>query len=321
MGVSTRKEPTSWITASWLLMSAVYLTLGTAALGSALSWVGFGLVGAVSWLAAFVAWQRHVMTDHPVGVISMGTAAYVAATVLGSLTPAAAITAFSFAFVALAWLRPWYYASFYGGLVVCVLGGNLVPENTVTYWDLPFLLGLVPAGAYGIQWARQELVSARREASTDPLTGLKNRRGLHSAVVELQHRAARDGHRVAALTIDLDHFKQINDDYGHATGDSVLVKVAQVLQLNARSSDLVARVGGEEFVIIATVPHRHAALDLAERIRETVALVQSPRPVTVSVGLAIAQKEKESVDALLQRADIAMYAAKESGRNAVRTAG
>lgn len=321
MGTSAHKEPTSWITASWLLMSAVYLTLGTAAVDSALSWVGFSLVAVVSWLAAFVAWQRHAMTDYPVGVILVGTAAYLAATALGSLTPATAIAAFSFGFVALAWLRPWYFASLYGGLVASVLVGNLVPENTVTYWDLPFLVGLMPAGAYGIQWARKELVAARQDASTDPLTGLKNRRELPPAMAEMQHQAARRGHRIAALTIDLDHFKQINDDYGHATGDTLLVKVAQVLKLNARSSDLVARVGGEEFVILAVVPHHAAAVDLAERIREAVALVDSPRPVTASVGVAVAEQDRESVHALMQRADIAMYAAKEAGRNAVRTAG
>lgn len=153
-------------------------------------------------------------------------------------------------------------------------------------------------------------------ALTDELTGVANRR----AVLATLDREARDGGAALAVVMfDIDHFKSINDRHGHATGDAVLRGVAAVATATVREADRVGRVGGEEFLVVLRGADEAEAARVAERLREGVAAmrVEGAPEVTASFGVACL-REGEGTEALVRRADAALYAAKSDGRNAVR---
>jgi diguanylate cyclase (GGDEF)-like protein len=153
------------------------------------------------------------------------------------------------------------------------------------------------------------------EARTDPLTGLLNRRGFDErAEVEVAH-ARRDEAPLALATFDLDHFKQVNDRHGHEVGDRVLAQVGAVLVESAREIDVVARIGGEEFVVLLPGATVAGAVEFTERIRRAIADKDDGLPsIQVSAGVAASSGPTE-IGSLLQRADGALYAAKRAGRN------
>jgi diguanylate cyclase (GGDEF)-like protein len=158
-------------------------------------------------------------------------------------------------------------------------------------------------------------------ATEDPLTRLLNRRGLEDALQVSLARAARAGTPTAAIMVDIDHFKKINDSFGHDTGDQVLRAIAASLQRLSRAVDVVARTGGEEFLMILPDTDVPAARVLAERIRGAIGdhplVVEQQRiPVTVSLGVAGIQGDVD-LDTLAAEADRAMYLAKRGGRNRV----
>jgi diguanylate cyclase (GGDEF)-like protein len=162
-------------------------------------------------------------------------------------------------------------------------------------------------------------------SSTDPLTGLANRRWLVAQAPRIWRQARRDGQRVAALVLDLDHFKRLNDDFGHATGDSVLQTVAASLSASVRPADVLARTGGEELVVLGLVGDPGEARQLAERLRQAVSSSCADQQVTASIGVALAGPggEEDVSDALwklIDRADVAMYEAKRTGRDRVTVA-
>lgn len=159
----------------------------------------------------------------------------------------------------------------------------------------------------------EELDAATRQAETDPLTGLLNRRGFE--------RAVPPDIVGAVLYIDVDHFKAINDEWGHAAGDAALVSVADALSAALRSRDVLARVGGEEFAVFLDEPVEARALDVAERIRDRVRqdVRVRGRPVTLSIGLAVAERPTGWIE-VLEAADTATYEAKAAGRDQVRVA-
>jgi len=161
-------------------------------------------------------------------------------------------------------------------------------------------------------------------AATDPLTGLANRR----RTLQLLDQLARDGRldlSPVVMLCDLDHFKNINDGWGHAMGDQVLVAVASALRASTRDDDTVARWGGEEFLIVLPATRGLDPLELAERLRARVEALQvadrhqPPIPVTLSVGIA-RLAAGESGAGWLKRADEALYRAKDAGRNCCRMA-
>jgi diguanylate cyclase (GGDEF)-like protein len=154
------------------------------------------------------------------------------------------------------------------------------------------------------------------EARTDPLTGLLNRRGLgEHAAVEIA-RARRAGSLVAAACFDLDHFKGINDRWGHETGDRVLAGLGRLLMREARDIDIVARAGGEEFVVVLPGADLDGVSAFAERIRAALAAETSEDlpAVRVSAGV-VSRVAPEDLSSLLQQADAALYAAKRAGRD------
>ncbi len=158
------------------------------------------------------------------------------------------------------------------------------------------------------------------EASvTDPLTNVGNRRRLEQVLPVETSRSERTGDPLSAIMADLDHFKSVNDTYGHDAGDAVLVAFAALLRQQTRPTDIVVRLGGEEFMVLMPHTDLARALGTAGRIRralEATSINPLPRPVTGSFGVA-QLGASEHGEALLQRADKALYAAKESGRNRV----
>lgn len=160
-------------------------------------------------------------------------------------------------------------------------------------------------------------------AVTDPLTGLYNRRYAKNHLESMIARPASSGHSLAAMMLDLDRFKAVNDVHGHAAGDEVLRELARRLRENVRGIDLVARLGGEEFLVVMPDIPPEKAEDAAERVRRAVENsgfllegVRDPLEVTVSIGLAF-HRPGESAAELLERADAALYVSKNAGRNMV----
>jgi diguanylate cyclase (GGDEF)-like protein len=164
----------------------------------------------------------------------------------------------------------------------------------------------------------------RTAACTDHLTGLLNRRAFFENALTLCTQQAKRGEPVAMLMFDLDHFKSINDGFGHAVGDEVLRLFGQVVRASTRANDIIGRFGGEEF--IAIVPGGlESVTKIAERVRsgfEAAGAVVATHAVgaTVSIGAATSHEPVTSIDALIARADAALYRAKHDGRNRLHTA-
>jgi diguanylate cyclase (GGDEF)-like protein len=161
-----------------------------------------------------------------------------------------------------------------------------------------------------------------RLARTDSLTGIANRHHLFEVGAQELSRARRFGHRLSALMLDIDHFKAVNDMYGHASGDEVLRGVARACLDVTRDIDIVARYGGEEFVILLPETDMAGAYLVGERLREHVeqTVTETERGavgVTISVGIAILEPESNELASLLSLADKALYEAKQAGRNRI----
>jgi diguanylate cyclase (GGDEF)-like protein len=168
----------------------------------------------------------------------------------------------------------------------------------------------------------RNLALARFRAATDALTGLPNSREVQDTLKRMAAHASRTLSPLAALLLDLDHFKQINDSYGHAIGDDVLAALGTTLQATLRASDFVGRYGGEEFLILLPDTGRQEAEVAAEKIRAAVATITVPgvtRPITASIGLAVLPDDATDNVTLLRNADRALYTAKSNGRNRVET--
>jgi diguanylate cyclase len=186
-----------------------------------------------------------------------------------------------------------------------------------------------------IEALREEVIHARDVALLDSLTGLLNRRGFDQALTACLNERGGPGEEPASqpclLMCDIDHFKQVNDTYGHLFGDRVIRAVAQVIKNNVKGRDTAARYGGEEFVILLPDTPLEGALTLAEKLRHTVEhgrikrsnsasdTAESTAKITVSIGVARFMPGESSVS-FMDRADKALYRAKHDGRNQVREA-
>lgn len=179
---------------------------------------------------------------------------------------------------------------------------------------------LIGAGIHAEQTIRQLSLH-------DPLTGLANRRFLHENERHLIAGAKRSGKKMAVLAVDLDEFKAVNDTHGHAAGDAVLMTSGERMKLLLRESDMIARFGGDEFVIVlGQVENAAAASEVASRVVDSL---RQPIPLAsggtarigASVGIAMCCTDGETLDDLLRQADAALYAAKRDGKNTYRVAG
>jgi diguanylate cyclase (GGDEF)-like protein len=179
--------------------------------------------------------------------------------------------------------------------------------------------------ATAVQHAR-EFEAIRAEAQTDALTGLANRRALVTAVASAMERQVQRGEPATLLYIDIDHFKSVNDTYGHAQGDQLLRWIGTALRERLRKNDFLARYGGEEFVALLPDTGLEASVALAEALRTKIEDLDSSKfsgdiPVRVSIGVAALDRRFTTVEQVLSEADSAMYEAKRRGRNVVWVAG
>ena len=206
------------------------------------------------------------------------------------------------------------------------------PENAVAllYYGLP--LSMIAAAvliALGVadrlREQRRALTEAESRAQIDPLTGVLNRRSLADRLDAACVRAQTRGLPIALLFIDLDHFKKINDTYGHAAGDACLKAIVAPIQSELRHSDVIGRYGGEEFVVILSSADTTAAQPIAERIRNRVAetvVIGFGDPIRITCSIGVASSDTLGVwgEQLITRADEAVYQAKRSGRNRIQVA-
>jgi diguanylate cyclase (GGDEF)-like protein len=166
----------------------------------------------------------------------------------------------------------------------------------------------------------RNLATAEIRAATDALTGLPNNRAVQDTVKRMVAQAARSVAPLSEALLDLDHFKRINDAYGHGRGDEVLAAVAATLRSSIRDSDFVGRYGGEEFILLLPDTGKEQAHIVAEKVRAAVAATTLSRidhPVTASLGVATVPEDAGDSDALIRAADRALYVAKGNGRNRV----
>jgi diguanylate cyclase (GGDEF)-like protein len=203
-------------------------------------------------------------------------------------------------------------------------------SDALLYYGLPMSMVaaavLIALGvADRLRQQRAALSDAERRAQTDPLTGVLNRRSLIERLDAACLRARARGLPIALLFIDLDHFKLINDTFGHQAGDACLRAIIEPIHLELRQSDVIGRYGGEEFVVILSSADAAAAHPIAQRILERVANVRvegfgKPIGLTCSIGVAASDTLGVWGEQLIHRADLAVYAAKRSGRNQVQMA-
>jgi diguanylate cyclase (GGDEF)-like protein len=199
----------------------------------------------------------------------------------------------------------------------CKNAGGLRTEDAQLLW----ILSLVSENLLTREYANEGLL---RFAFTDYLTGLRSR-GYFEQQLELEFkRAERRRQKFALLMIDIDHFKELNDTYGHHVGDQVLRDVASILMKDMREVDTVARYGGEEFVIILPETTEPGAQYVAQRLRRAVEQAKffagSPQAIqhlTISIGIAVFDTDAQFKRDLIEFADAALYAAKRAGRNQV----
>ncbi len=170
---------------------------------------------------------------------------------------------------------------------------------------------------------QRNLALAELRAASDALTGLPNRRAADETLKRLAAHAGRQLSPLAAVLLDLDHFKQVNDVHGHEHGDKALACVGQILSSTLRVSDFTARYGGEEFLVLLPDTDRRAACEVAEKLRVAIqrAEIAEIGVLTASFGVAVLPDDAGEGEQLMRKADRALYAAKAAGRNRVETAG
>lgn len=183
-------------------------------------------------------------------------------------------------------------------------------------FQLLFVVTVIMAMILGASLEERE--QARFDAAHDPLTRAMNRRSFFAQGAALFERARRHDRDLSVLMIDLDHFKLVNDTWGHKSGDQVLMAVAECCRHACRQTDLHARLGGEEFVILLDDVNKEQAVVVAERLRESIQKVIVPftnHSLTASIGISQLTTSTHSLEDMLNQADKALYAAKEDGRN------
>lgn len=198
--------------------------------------------------------------------------------------------------------------------------GRRMTEAAYEPHDLALLRALADSSAVALRNA-DLLDRLRAQATIDPLTGCHNRRGFDELLAVELSRAQRYGRPMCVILLDIDHFKRINDDFGHEAGDHALQRIGRTVRHAFRTTDSACRYGGEEFALIFPETPKDETMKLAERLRQTIESLapstEAPRQMTASVGVAAFPEDGETAADLLRAADRALYRAKTQGRNRV----
>jgi diguanylate cyclase (GGDEF)-like protein len=276
---------------------------------------------AVSFVAAALLWTFGGRLDRRLLMLALGPVGVILiAIAVGTSAPGNGAVMYAWSVLCV--------ASFFGtretlavvALVAAAQAGVVLhqPGATFDQWCDPVsTMAVIAIVVRGLASRNARLVARlTHESRVDPLTGLLNRRGLEERFAAELARAKRDARPLAVVAVDIDHFKRVNDDHGHQAGDRALVWLASMLNEHTRGADIVARVGGEEFVIVLPGADGASTLDFAERLRAAIEDGEAEVPFTISAGVAAALAPS-TAHTLLDAADRALYAAKHAGRNRV----
>lgn len=210
-------------------------------------------------------------------------------------------------------------------MIFCLVASlTLVPvlvSAMETFQSIAVIMTLIVNNLFAYIFANRMHKQSNKLASlvlTDPLTNIGNRRAFNEKINEVMATVKRSQNSMSIIIVDVDFFKQINDNYGHAVGDQVLIKLVNIISSRVRETDSCYRIGGEEFLVLATNANIEGAQHIAEDLRreiETSTLIEN-KTITASFGVAELMKN-ETVNAWIERADKVLYKAKENGRNRV----
>ncbi len=291
----------------------------------------YGLMAFLLGAFAFFLWVRPDANVRPVvmtvcaAIVILRCAASLSRDVPAELRPGYRFTAAAFGIYGLALTLRVFTAPTLPELSDTVAGDTwrgLLSMATVVMpvvWTFGFFMMTNDRLTRSLRTAEVEM---REMASTDSLTGLLNRRSFVEMSQREQVRMRRNGGTLALLVMDIDHFKHLNDTYGHLVGDAILREMAGICKGSVRATDLLARWGGEEFAVLLPDTDYAGCLYLGEKLRREVAGLSVPAGrgqarTTISVGGALWTPDDENLDSVLRRADIALYKAKRRGRNCV----
>ena len=258
----------------------------------------------------FISWSAY----HTGGIDSPLLSLYILVIIVSALTLGKIITFLEFLLITAVYF-------FLGQTSYATSTFNFVDFGEVMILFGPILLvGYITSLlAADVDYAREELIQL---SDTDELTGLKNRRAFNSTLSMEVKKAIRYERPFAIVMLDADYLKQVNDQYGHDVGDKLIISLSQVMKDSLRETDLLARYGGDEFVIMLPDTSDAKAYDVAERIRlavENTSINAGGNRVssTLSIGLACFPVDSENIEEITQKADKALYASKHRGRNVV----
>lgn len=286
-------------------LAAQYYAISMVTFGYATGTLSFatGLVLGCGPLFGFVFLERRVIYAALVSALTLAvTLTYASTTALIPYAPALSQPIFSDNQLSAYWAHSMYFFT--------------APHLLLTVFVADQLL---------LRWHQRE-AQVKTLSMIDGLTGVLNRRAVMDGLARETARMQRHNHPLSVVMLDLDHFKPVNDNYGHPLGDLVLRETAAKLRNVARQADMIGRYGGEEFILILPETDLEGAATIAERLRKTIADLEIPvsenntLTVTASFGIACSDPEKHqstSYEELIKRADLALYEAKESGRNRV----
>jgi diguanylate cyclase (GGDEF)-like protein len=315
------------------LQSARLVMFGALFLGFAVSvpWLGWWPVGLVIAQVLVYAGlrpsiRRSVRPEYPIAAAVVSAQAVIAAAVtMTGASDSPVLILFLLGVVALP--ARFGTTGVVAGVVLTELlvFGSTAGADPARFAADPSAVIVVAAATFGFAALAHALMRAetqkRFESAVDVLTGLPNRRGMQPRFEELRADAAVSGSSLALLLCDLDSFKAINDGHGHQRGDVVLGDAARAMRGSLRPSELIYRIGGEEFLVLLPGCDVQRAVAVAERIRTAVeSALPGGLPVTMSVGASAATAAEIDFDALFAAADRALYDAKRSGRNRVAAA-